>query len=1171
MKRWYQRLVAWGQRPQVRWYIGRLAFWIGVLLTILFLTFFGLETARGASVPDALSESVLQTSHYLRRLIQGDLGTAYLADQGNRRVPVTEILWDVLPRSLGLLGVSLALSVALGVVAGIWSARKGRAPGLLLSILGLSMPSFFLALLLQLIVLSLTRQLGRSVLPVGGFGWDAHLILPALVLAARPFAQITRVTHISVSETLGEDFVRTARSKGLTSPQVWSRHVLLASAPPIITTVANSIRFSLSSLPVVELYFGWSGLGLALLRAIARRDDQLSAALALCLGLTFLVLTTISDLVVRRLDPRTGDLGEQRKESKSSWRDRLANISMSLLDLLPWRRREKLPSLELEGSAGSGESPAELRAFRRREIANAILSNKTFILGTVLVLGLLVLYFYGPALTRINPYATQGIQFEGGVLSVPPYPPDQQYWFGTDVLGRDLFSLIVAGARQTLTLVFFATGTRMLIGTLLGLLAGMNRNSLVDRLLSGLSQVFAGLPALLVAMILILGLGVRNGMWVFVVGLAAVGWSEIFTFVRAESSRLLARPYVESAIASGNSSTGIAVRHLLPNLLPSLISLTSIETASVLLIVGELGFLSIFLGGGLMVELYIDMPRYHYSDVPEWAALVSNIREYARAYAWIAIFPSMVFFIAVAAFNLFGEGLRSLLPRIGFGISRLFNRYTLAGAVAVVMLASWLMQAGGPIATYKDLSDGFDIDRAVLTVEELAGDDAPSRGIDTEGQWLAAEFLAERMEELGLQPAGEQLSYFFTVERDYFEVTSIPDLHVEGSDVELSYRQDFAEAPSITNSTGVGEGELVVLGLGPLSTSSTWYRYPYSETLRALDMSNQIVMLLRPVPQYLWGNCYRQGTLIVTDDPAQLERRSTLSAYVAYGFSNEFNPCGPVMYITREAAGEILASAGFSLDEIEEQEKLLAPDTIEMWNTGFETRMSIEGVAHSRVDVPHVLGYWPGVDEFMDEQLTILMAPYDGLRTDVLGVDVPGAVNDASSVGVILEALQTLVDGEYQPRRTILVIFYASQGFDFGRVPDPTPSVHQFLNAKPGFSLLTPDVVIWLRAAGGGDGNRLVIGGGGHMRLTQLAEQAAQLHNVRTLRDLTPLDVSVVYGETDLEETGEFPIIELGWEGGEELTGLPLDDMSALRLDAMQDVGRVLTLMLGMVARETTY
>jgi peptide/nickel transport system permease protein len=1070
-----------------------------------------------------------------------------------------------------LLGVSLALSVVLGVGAGVWSARSGRSPGILLSILGLSMPSFFVALLLQMLVIFLTRQLGRSLLPVGGFGWDAHLVLPALVLAARPFAQITRVTHISVTETLGEDFVRTARSKGLTSMLVWWRHILLVSAPPIITTVANSIRFSLSSLPVVELYFGWPGLGLTLLRTIARRDDQLSAALALSLGLTFLVLTTISDLVVRRLDPRASGLAEQRQESKVTWRDRLENIRLSLLDLLPWRKGDKLPALAMGETTDPSESPAKTRAFRRREIASAILGNKTFILGSVLVLGLLVLYFYGPALARINPYATQGIVFEEGVLSIPPYPPDDQYWFGTDLLGRDLFSLIVAGARQTLTLVFFAAGTRIMIGTALGLIAGMNRGSLVDRAISGLSQVFTGLPALLVAMILILGLGVRKGMWVFVVGLAAVGWSEIFTFVRAESSRLLARPYVESAIASGNSSAGIAVRHLLPNLLPSLISLSSIETASVLLIVGELGFLSIFLGGGLLVELYIDMPRYHYSDVPEWAALVSNIREYARAHTWIAFFPSMAFFLAVTAFNLFGEGLRSLLPRIGFGISRLFNRYTLAGVVAIGFLVSWLMQAGGPISSYKDISDGFDVNRAVQTIEELAGPDAPSRGIGTEGQWQAAEYLAESLQDLGLQPAGEQSSYFFTVKRDYYEVTSPPQLRVAGSSSELIYRQDFAEAPSLTNSTGIGEGEVIVLGLGPLSAVSQWYRYPYSETLRSLDLSDQIIMLLRPVPQFMWGNCARQGTLIVTDDPTLLERRSTLSAYVAYGFSNEFHPCEPMMYISRDAAREILAGVGLSLDYVEEQEKLLAPDAIEIWNTGLEMRMSIEGIPRSKVEVPHVLGYWPGVDEFMDEELTILMAPYDGLRTDVLGVDVPGVVNDASSVAVVLEALQTLVDGQYQPRRTILVIFYASQGFDYGRVPDPTPNVHQFLNVKPGFALLTPDTVIWLRAVGGGDGNRLVIGGGGHMRLTQLAEQAARLHNIRSLRDLTPLDVSVVYGETPLEETGEYAIIELGWEGGEDLFGLPGDDLSALRVDATQNVGRVLTLLLGVMAREPIY
>ena len=90
-------------------------------------------------------------------------------------------------------------------------------------------------------------------------------------------------------------------------------------------------------------------------------------------------------------------------------------------------------------------------------------------------------------------------------------------------------------------------------------------------------------------------------------------------------------------------------------------------------------------------------------------------------------------------------------------------------------------------------------------------------------------------------------------------------------------------------------------------------------------------------------------------------------------------------------------------------------------------------------------------------------------------------------------------------------------------------------------------------------------------RLTQLAERAAQLHRIPALRDLTPLDVSVVYGNSDLEETGEYPIIKLGWEGGVDIAGLPADEMMALRPDAMQDVGHVLTLILGMMAREPIY
>ena len=276
-------------RPAIReviagiasWLAGRLFFALLVLLAIVLLTFFGLDMARGSPLGPAAANSLEQSRFYLTNVLQGELGVTAAASPTALSLPVAEVLPAIVGRSLGLLGVSLLLASLVGVAAGLYAARwrhSNRSLGLILaSIAGVSAPSFFVALLLQIAAITWTRRTGSALVPVGGFGWDKHLILPALVLAARPIAQITRVTFVTVGDILGQDYVRTAYSKGLRGYHIRLHHVLRNAAVPILTTVGLSLRFMLSSLPVVEFFFGWPGAGFTLLRAISERDDALAS------------------------------------------------------------------------------------------------------------------------------------------------------------------------------------------------------------------------------------------------------------------------------------------------------------------------------------------------------------------------------------------------------------------------------------------------------------------------------------------------------------------------------------------------------------------------------------------------------------------------------------------------------------------------------------------------------------------------------------------------------------------------------------------------------------------------------------------------------------------------------------------------------------------------------
>ena len=178
-------------------------------------------------------------------------------------------------------------------------------------------------------------------------------------------------------------------------------------------------------------------------------------------------------------------------------------------------------------------------------------------------------------------------------------------------------------------------------------------------------------------------------------------------FVRSEVMNIQTKLYIESAVASGLNSLRIIFRHVLPNLASALISITALEMGAVLMLLGELGFIGIFIGGGAFAELDIFGPAYHYWDVPEWGALLSNVRPYARAYPWTALYPSLTFFIVILGFNFLGEEIRRLVDIVGVRIVRIFNRYSVSALVIIVAGFIWMRGQTGSLSYYQKQADGL--------------------------------------------------------------------------------------------------------------------------------------------------------------------------------------------------------------------------------------------------------------------------------------------------------------------------------------------------------------------------------------------------------------------------------------------------------------------------------
>jgi len=237
---------------------------------------------------------------YLRNLAKGDMGRSI---RENRAV-VKEIS-DVWPATLKLTLAAMVIAVFMGVTIGILSAVKPNSYfdniNRITSLFGLSMPIFWIGLVL-IIIFSFWLRL----LPIGGTGTLRHLVLPAFTLSLPSIAMISRMTRSSLLEVLKEDYVRTARAKGLSEKVVILRHALRNALIPIITLSGLQMGQLMGGAILTETVFAWPGLGRLMVRAIFARDYILLQGAVLIFALAFVVINLIVDISYSLLDPRVG-------------------------------------------------------------------------------------------------------------------------------------------------------------------------------------------------------------------------------------------------------------------------------------------------------------------------------------------------------------------------------------------------------------------------------------------------------------------------------------------------------------------------------------------------------------------------------------------------------------------------------------------------------------------------------------------------------------------------------------------------------------------------------------------------------------------------------------------------------------------------------------------------
>jgi ABC-type dipeptide/oligopeptide/nickel transport system permease component len=242
---------------------------------------------------------LVQFESYLSKLAHGDLGRSI-----HTKTPIFELIQTHYPATLKLALMALSIGLILGVPLGIFAAlHAGKWQDFVVTIISVrfsAMPAFWLGPLLMLIF-----AVWLGWLPVNGMESNTSIVLPALTLGLGLSAILTRMTRTSLLEVLHEDFIRTARAKGLPETTIILHHALRAALLPIITIVGLQMGSLLAGAVITETIFSWDGVGRLLVESIEKRDYPVTQACVLVVALSYVLVNLVTDMIYGLADPRS--------------------------------------------------------------------------------------------------------------------------------------------------------------------------------------------------------------------------------------------------------------------------------------------------------------------------------------------------------------------------------------------------------------------------------------------------------------------------------------------------------------------------------------------------------------------------------------------------------------------------------------------------------------------------------------------------------------------------------------------------------------------------------------------------------------------------------------------------------------------------------------------------
>jgi len=267
------------------------------------------------------------------------------------------------------------------------------------------------------------------------------------------------------------------------------------------------------------------------------------------------------------------------------------------------------------------------------------LKNKTAVFGLTVILVIVLAALFAP---MVSPYHPHEQFFDGLTLEGAPKPPSGQFWLGTDLLGRDLFSRLVYGARTSLIIGVAANGAAVLIGAVLGILGGyLGRN--IGGLIMRFTDLMMAFPALLLA--IALAAIFSPSLWIVALVIALVNWVWVARVIYAQTRSLASSEFIEAIKALGAGWPRILFIHIVPHLMPTILVWSTLGISTTVLLEATLSFL------GIGVR----------PPTPSWGGIIFESQSYFLDAPWLVFFPGAAILLLALSFNLVGDTLRDLL------------------------------------------------------------------------------------------------------------------------------------------------------------------------------------------------------------------------------------------------------------------------------------------------------------------------------------------------------------------------------------------------------------------------------------------------------------------------------------------------------------------------------